>query len=107
MPDGLVIERLPVGLANREWHLSFVCSGVDFFAGSPRRADRFHQDFRDRVTVTGVGADLEWAHGGSDGGDTYMEFQESYAQNGVTAIAVSYLHDGGVVADEVLALTLS
>jgi hypothetical protein len=63
MPGGLVIERLPVGLANRCWRLSFVCSGVDFLQGDPPRAVSFSEEFRRLVSVAAVDGDLVYLGG--------------------------------------------
>jgi hypothetical protein len=30
MPDGLIVEGLPIGTARGHWRIAFVCSGVDF-----------------------------------------------------------------------------
>ena len=57
MPDGLVIERLPVGLARGIWRVIFVAwGGGSSLRGPSARPDA---DIRERVTVSGVGADLQ------------------------------------------------
>jgi hypothetical protein len=48
-----VIERLPVGLANGQWHLAFVCSGVDFLDGNQPRAVRFAAAASAQLRVSG------------------------------------------------------
>ena len=57
MPDGLVIERLPVGIARGIWRVIFVAwGGGSSLRGPSARPDA---DIRERVTVSGVGADLQ------------------------------------------------
>jgi hypothetical protein len=98
LPDGLIIERLPVGRANERWHLSFVCSGVDFLQGDPPRAVRFPDEFRSRVSVAAVAGDLQYLGGGAGGSDDEQEVRMYFADNGVTAIEVTYLDAGTPVA---------
>lgn len=111
MPDGLIIERLPVGLANRRWRLAFVASGVDLFTGPFRPMDRpaegvsSFQAFYDRVKIEGVGAELNSPHGGAGCDGTEYEYAVAYDDNGLTAFHVTYLHEGSAVASEVLDIT--
>lgn len=57
LPDGPIIERLPVGLANGSWRLSFVISGAPSIWDEVDRAkdvsafDVFHR----RIAVEGLG----------------------------------------------------
>lgn len=104
LPDGLVIERLPVGLANGQWHLAFVCSGVDFLAGDPARAVHFAHEFRSRVMISAVDGTLDYQGGGSSGGEAEQEVRMRYARSGPTSLEITYLHDGAAVAREVIDL---
>jgi hypothetical protein len=105
LPHGLVIERLPVGLAHGHWHLSFVASGVDFRQGDPPRAVGFRDEFRDMVAVQGVGAALDYRGGRASGGDDEQEVSMRYLDNGLTALEVAYLLNGDIVAQETIDLT--
>ena len=83
LPDGLIIERLPVGRANGGWHVSFVCSGVDFLQGVPPRAVHFPSEFRSRVSIAAVTGDLRHLGGGAGGGEDEQEVRMRFADNGV------------------------
>ena len=104
MPDGLVIERLPVGHAHGHWRVWFVAHGVSFATGKPPRAVRFLQEFYDRVTIEGIGGDLNYRGGGSGGGDGEQEVHMNYLDDGLTGFRITYRHDGEVVASEVIDL---
>ena len=104
LPDGLIIERLPVGRANGRWHVSFVCSGVDFLQGDPPRAVRFPDEFRSKVLVAAVTGHLQYLGGGAGGGDDEQEVRMRFADNGVTAVEVTYLDAGTRFAAEVIDL---
>jgi hypothetical protein len=105
MPHGLVIERLPVGLARGVWRVAFVASGADFLAGEPPRAIGFHQEFRERVRLDGVGAPLVGRGSGGGGRDDEQELRFNYLDNGLTALRVTYTYEGTVVASEVVDLS--
>lgn len=104
MPDGLVIERLPLGLAHGRWRLSFVASGIDFSEGHPPRLVAFHQEFKDRVAVDGVGGTLENQGSSGGGGDDEQAFSMIFRQNGVSGLRITYLHEDRVFAREVVDL---
>lgn len=104
LPDGLVIERLPVGVAHGHWRLAFVCSGVDFLRGDPPRAFQFPDEFRSRVSVAAVTGDLQHRGGGVAGGDDEQEVRMRFTADGVDAIEITYRHEGKPVAGEVVDL---
>jgi len=78
MPDGLVFERLPIGHANGHWRIGFVAFGVNFSTGKPPRATRFLQEFYDRVTIEGIGGELNYRGGDSGGGEGEQEVRMNY-----------------------------
>jgi hypothetical protein len=82
MPDGLVIERLPIGSANGHWRIPFVCSGVDFARGNPPRSTEFADEFRGRVSMEAVSGDLDYRGGGTGGGGDEQEVRMHFADNG-------------------------
>jgi hypothetical protein len=100
MPDGLVVGRLPVGLANGEWRVPFVASGVDFLVGEPPRAVGFSEEFRQRATIEGIGAPLVSRGSGGRGSDREQEMTMRYSQNGLTGLRVTYAFEGRVLATE-------
>jgi hypothetical protein len=104
MPDGLIIERLPVGYAHGHWRISFVCSGVDFGQGDPPRATRFTDEFRARVSIEAVSGDLDYRGGGTSGGGDEQEVHLRFADNGIEVIEITYHPDGATVAREVIEL---
>ena len=104
LSNGLVIDRLPVGLANGQWHLAFVCSGVNFVQGSPPRHVRFAQEFRDTVTIAAVAGSLDYQGGGVSGGWDEQEVRMRYVQNDLTGLVVTYLDGGNTAATEVIDL---
>lgn len=104
MPDGLVIERLPVGLAHGQWRVSFVASGVNFFEGGRPHAVGFHHEFHDRVVLEGIGSPLDVRGGGGAGGDDEQEVLVHYLDNGVTGMKITYRYNGEVVTTEVIHL---
>src|SRR4051794_27157255 len=112
MPDGLIIERLPIGKANDAWYLPFVCSGVDFLS---RPTPGFLTEFRTRVWISDAewpGWGLESEAGGSSGGDDLQFVWWRYSRQGqggprwprgpLTALDVTYVHDGATVAREII-----
>lgn len=105
MPDGLVIDRLPVGFAHDAWRVAFIVSGANFLAGEPPRAVGFHDEFRNRVTLEGVGAPLLSRGGGGGGGGDEQEMHFTYRNNGVKGLRISYVYEGTVLASEVIDLT--
>ncbi len=105
LPDGLIIDRLPVGRANGHWHLSFVCSGVDFNQGHPPRAMQFHEEFRSRVSVAALAGDLVSLGGGGRGDEDEQDMHMRFADNGVTALEIIYTYEGALVASEVIDLS--
>ena len=105
MPDGLVIERLPVGLAHGEWRVAFVVSGADFLSGEPPRAVGFREEFRERVALDGVGAPLVSRGGGGGGSDDEQEVRFNYLDNGLTGVRITYIHEGDVLSSEVVDLS--
>jgi hypothetical protein len=105
MPDGLVVDRLPLGYANERWRLTFVCSGVDFRRGHPSRAILFSEEFAERVSITAVtGGDFVYAGGGGHGSGSEQDRHLRFSAEGAETIRVSYLCEGQVVASEVLDL---
>ena len=105
-PDGLVIDRLPVGYANERWHVSFVCSGVDFAASVPSRASTFPEEFGSRVSIVAVDGTLEYAGGGGHGGRYEQDRHLRFQADGVHSVEVVYSFDGEQVAKEKVALHL-
>lgn len=105
MPDGLVIERLPVGLVHGEWRVAFVVSGADFLSGEPPRAVGFREEFRERVALDGVGAPLVSRGGGGGGSDDEQEVRFNYLDNGLTGVRITYTFEGDVLSSEVVDLS--
>jgi hypothetical protein len=105
MPDGLVVERLPAGLANGMWRLAFVITGPFQPTDRPPEGVSWFQTFYDRVQIDGIGAELNSPSGGSSGGSGEYEYNFIYEDNGLTALRITYLHDGAGVTSEVLDLT--
>jgi len=110
MPDGLAVERLPIGLANGQWRIAFVLTGADFLAERLDFADRHvhwspFRAFDERVRIEALGADLEQTQGGGGGGSDEYEYSFAYQDNGLTGFRISYLHEGETVASEVLEVT--
>lgn len=102
MSDGLVIERLPLGFANGKVRLRFIASGPNFSLGDPPRAIDFMAEFRDRVSIEGVGTSLSYCSGSCVGGEDEQEVGFAYLANGAKSIRLQYVHDGSAVATEVL-----
>jgi len=105
MPDGLIVERLPIGTAHRHWRISFVCSGVDFGQGDPPRATLFSDEFRGRVSIEAVSGDLDYRGGGIGGGEDEQEVRMNFADNDTKVIEITYHQDGVAVAHEVIELS--
>jgi hypothetical protein len=106
LPDGLIIDRLPVGLANGSWRLSFVISGarsiwdeVDHANGASMR-----DAFTRRIAVEGIGGAWELGRAGSNGDAIETEYRLQVGGEGVTALKVTYRHQGATVADEIIDL---
>ena len=112
MPDGLVIERLPVGLAHGLWRVVFIASGADF-VDEPPLADfpdseppRVLGFPSDRVTLDGVGAPLESGPGSvTEGSGDEQEERLTYLDNGLTGLRITYTYEGTVLASEVVDLS--
>jgi hypothetical protein len=103
-PDGLVIDRLPMGYANERWHISFVCSGVDFAANVPSRASTFPEEFRSRVSIVPVDGALEYAGGGGHGSRFEQDRHLRFRADGVHSVEVVYSFEGEQVAIETVVL---
>ena len=102
MPDGLVIERLPVGIARGIWRVIFVAwGGGSSLRGPSARPDA---DIRERVTVSGVGADLQACGSLAGASDSEQEVVLRYSDNGLTALRMAYTFKGETVAHELIAL---
>ena len=113
MPDGLVIERLPIGLANDQWCLAFVCSGIDF---STRRPPMFFELCM-IVRISDAerpGWGFESEGGGSNGWDDKQFVWWRYSRKGqggpewppgpLTALEINYVQDGTTLACEIIDL---
>jgi hypothetical protein len=104
MPDGLVIERLPMGYANGRWRLIFVTWGArsiwEVWA-DPQHRLQGADAFRERIAVEGLGGDLDIRGAGSGGGADEQEYRISFrSDDRTTGIKISYRHDGELVGDE-------
>jgi hypothetical protein len=108
MPDGLVIERLPLGYANGQWRLAFVTSGAATIWRlwtDPQHRSTGSEAFRDRINVEGLGGALDLRGAGSGGSAEEQEYAMSFrCDEDTTGIKVTYRHDGEVVGDEDIAL---
>lgn len=106
LPDGLIIERLPVGLANGSWRLSFVISGAPSIwdevdhANDVSMFDVFHR----RIAVEGLGGVWELGGKSSDGNGREAEYRLEVVGEGVTGLKVTYSHKGETVGSEVIDL---
>lgn len=106
LPDGVVVDRLPVGHANGAWHVNFVWSGHDPsfndaeawvpFCGFTSTAERL-------LDISGVGGNLQQVGGGGDGGHEHQQWLE-YKDNGLGALRVSYGEPGAPTATEMIDL---
>lgn len=114
MPDGLVIERLPVGLAHGLWRVAFIASGADFIVDEPPLADFLDSEPprglgfpSDRVTLDGVGAALleSGGSGVAEGSGDEREIRFTYLDNGLTGLRITYTYEGTVLASEVVDLS--
>jgi hypothetical protein len=104
LPDGLIVDRLPIATAHGNWRICFVCSGVDFRDGDPPRATRFSDEFRGRVSIKAVSGALDYRGGGTSGGENEQEVRMHFADNGVKVLEITYGQDGAAVAREVIEL---
>ena len=109
MPDGLIIERLPMGFANGQWRLSFVAWGAqsiwDEWSDTKHRP-RGSDAFRDRIAVEGIGGELDVRGGGSGGSAEEQEYAISFrSDDRTTGIKVTYRHEGIPVSDEEIGLS--
>ena len=103
MPNGLVIERLPLGFAHGKWRLCFVTWGARSIWKSGRGSmlDRFEE----LISIKGVGGDIDRQGTGCGGSGEEQDYAISFrADASTTAISVSYLRKGRVVADELIDL---
>ena len=114
MHDGLVIERLPIGLANDHWYVAFVLSGVDSLT-SP--SPDFLIEFRKMVVISDAERPdwvFESEGGGSSGGGDEQFVWWLYsrqAQGGpewppgpLTTLEINYLQNGTTLAGEIIDL---
>jgi hypothetical protein len=105
MPDGLVVDRLPLGFANGLWRLSFVVSGMDLPVHR-RHAVRaaFIRGLYDRIRVEGSNGTIDQVGSGTSGGEHEHQLSMDLRAVGATGLRVSYLQDERVVDTEVLPL---
>jgi hypothetical protein len=106
LPDGILVDRLPVGHANGAWHVNFVWSGHDPsfdadeawvpFCGFGSTAERL-------LDVSGVDGTLEQVGGGGNGGHEHEQWLE-YRDNGIGALRVSYGEPSAPTATETIDL---
>ena len=106
MPDGVVIERLPLGLARGRWRFAFVFHGYRLppFPDGGERYERL-REMNDRIALEGVDGDLaerdrDW--GGGD--DTQHRFRAQCLDNGLSEARVTYSHRGETIATEIVPL---
>lgn len=106
LPDGLIIERLPVGLANGSWRLSFVISGAPSIWDEVDHANdvSMFDVFNRRIAVEGLGGVWELGGRSSDGDGSEAEYRLEVVGEGVTGLKVTYSHKGETVGNEVIDL---
>ena len=106
MPDGLIIERLPVGLANGSWRLSFVIWGAPSFWDEVDHANGVSMTdvLRRRIAVEGLGGVWELGGAGCRGDAREQEYRLQVVGEDVTGLKVTYSHKGEAVASEVIDL---
>jgi hypothetical protein len=102
MPDGVVIERLPVGLARGRWRFAFVVHG---YRSAPHLDGmRTVRELNDRVTLKGVDGVLEQRDSDSSGGDGQHGFRVQCLDGGVSEARLTYSHRGETIASEFVPL---
>ena len=69
-------------------------------AGEPPRVVGFSEEFRQRVTVQGIGASLVSRGSGGRGSDREQEMTMRYSHHGLTGLRVTYAFVGTVLATE-------
>jgi hypothetical protein len=104
LSDGLRIERLPVGFgAGRLW-VTFVLSGIDFFAGSQLPDGRHPWESRQFVTFDGPDGPASIVGGAGGGGDAVQHRLYELEVDDVTSLRLTYLEDGRSIATEPIRL---
>ena len=106
LPDGLIIERLPVGLANGSWRLRFVTSGARSIGAEVDHANGVSMTdvFRRRIAVEGLGGVWELGRAGCRGDAEEQEYGLQVVGERVTGLKVTYSHEGETVGNEVIDL---
>lgn len=106
LPDGYVVERLPLARAHDGWHLSFIGWHPDPGSQRPPRGVSRHRDPLDAaLSVSGIGGRLGGVRGGGHGNDREQHRHLRVDAGTATAVLVVYSHDGVEVAREELPLS--
>ena len=105
MPDGLIVERLPIGLARDMWRLHFVAWGSRSIWDEWSQRRSTTDPFRDRIRVEGIGGEIHPAGRGNGGSVKEQDYHLTFrADDEVSHVRVAYEHQGALVADEVVPL---
>ena len=105
-PDGLTIERLPVGLANGAWRVSFVISGAGSIWGEvdPPDGVSLREAFGRRISVEGLGGVWEVGSTGANGDARETEYRVRVVGQALTGLKITYSHKGEGLGNEVIDL---
>lgn len=104
LPDGLRIERLPVGVAAGHVWLHFVLTGIRFLAGEPDHRGRYPWDMGQHLAFEGPAGRLSAASSGGSGADDVQTLEYAFPAAGLSWIRIAYLDGEVSVAVETLPL---
>jgi len=105
LPNGLVIERLPVGFAHGQWRVRFVLSGTEAVRDRAEGFMGLAHDVEEFVTVEGIGAPLLHRDSAMSGGSDERDLMWTFVGKGLTGMRFTYQFDGDVFATEVIDLS--
>jgi hypothetical protein len=105
LSDGLRIERLPAGIGAGLVWVTFVFSGIKFFAGTQLPDGRFHWEKRQFFTFDGPTGPARYIGGGGGGGHKVQHKQYEFEAKDLPWLRVTYLEDGSPIGTETIDLS--
>lgn len=111
-PDGLSLDRLPVGFARGTLYITYVVTGRDWMSLASEDPFWLSHELTARLSHEGVGAEVRFAGGGVDGDATEQRHtfrfrgpdQTPLDPERLEALVVRYSHERRLLTQEVIAL---